>query len=74
MKTAKEQENLGDNKPIVPEDEDEDDAEMRRQMLAYSMGEVSAVVAELELDDGETDDDDYEFDYSDEGFEDDDED
>ncbi|KAK7413226.1 hypothetical protein QQX98_007884 [Neonectria punicea] len=74
MKTAKEQEKLCDDSPIVPEDEDEDDAEMRRQMLAYSMGEVSAVVAELELDDGETDDDDYEFDYSDEGFEDDDED
>ncbi|KAK7430112.1 hypothetical protein QQZ08_003297 [Neonectria magnoliae] len=74
MKTAKEQEKPSDDSPIVPEDEDEDDAEMRRQMLAYSMGEVSAVVAELELDDGETDDDDYEFDYSDEGFEDDDED
>lgn len=72
MKTAKEQETLTEEKPVIPEDEDEDDAEMRRQMLAYSMGEVGAVVAELELDEGDTDDDDdYEFDYSDEGFEDD---
>ncbi|KAF7549297.1 hypothetical protein G7Z17_g6472 [Cylindrodendrum hubeiense] len=74
MKTAKEQENATDEKPVIPDNEDEDDAEMRRQMLAYGMGEVGAVVAELELDEGDTDDEDYEFDYSDEGFEDDEED
>ncbi|KAH6900374.1 Prefoldin subunit-domain-containing protein [Thelonectria olida] len=74
MKSAKEQEDMGNEKPIIPEDEDEDDAEMRRQMLAYNMGEVSNVVAELELMEGDTDEEDYEFDYSDEGFEDDEED
>ncbi|CAM1504513.1 Fc.00g021040.m01.CDS01 [Cosmosporella sp. VM-42] len=73
MQNAKEQEKLV-QKPALPEDEDEDDAEIRRQMLQYSMGEVGAVVAELEIDEGDTDDDDYEFDYSDEGFEDDDDD
>ncbi|KAH7156338.1 Prefoldin subunit-domain-containing protein [Dactylonectria macrodidyma] len=75
MQTAKEQEAIADQAPVIPDDEDEDDAEMRRQMLAYGMGEIGAVVAELELDEGDTDDeDDYEFDYSDEGFEDDEED
>ncbi|KAH7155536.1 Prefoldin subunit-domain-containing protein [Dactylonectria estremocensis] len=75
IKTAKDQEAVAGHAPVIPDDEDEDDAEMRRQMLAYGMGEVGAVVAELELDEGDTDDeDDYEFDYSDEGFEDDEED
>ncbi|KAI5467383.1 Prefoldin subunit-domain-containing protein [Mariannaea sp. PMI_226] len=70
MKEAKEQETTSVDKPMIPEDEDEDDAEMRRQMLAYSMSEVGAVVAELELMEGDTDEEDYDFDYSDEGFED----
>lgn len=71
MKTAKEQEDAGIEKPVIPEDDDEDDAELRRQMLAYNMGEVGSVVAELELVEGDTDEEDYEFEYSDEGFEDD---
>ncbi|KAF7559374.1 hypothetical protein G7046_g4770 [Stylonectria norvegica] len=74
MKDAKEQEKPTNDKPVIPEDEDPEDAELRRQMLQYSMGEVGAVVAELEIDGGDTDDDDYDFEYSDEGFEDDDDD
>lgn len=74
MNHAKEQEKQSTEQPFIPEDEDEEDAELRRQMLAYS-GEVGAVVAELQLEEGDTEDDedDYEFEYSDEGLEDEDE-
>ncbi|KAL2675279.1 hypothetical protein Neosp_011463 [[Neocosmospora] mangrovei] len=71
MTHAKEQEMISKEQPIIPEDDDEEEAELRRQMLAYS-GEIGAVVAELQLEEGDTDDeDDYDFEYSDEGFEDD---
>ncbi|KAM0556758.1 hypothetical protein ACHAPJ_005817 [Fusarium lateritium] len=69
MNHAREQEKINNEQAFIPDDEDEDDAELRRQMLEYS-GEVGAVVAELQLEEGDTDDD-YEFEYSDEGFEDD---
>ncbi|KAK4091843.1 hypothetical protein PCL_09640 [Purpureocillium lilacinum] len=69
MKTAKEQEDMSMDKAVIPDDEDEDDAELRQQMLSYSMGEVGAVVAELQLEEDDTDyDDDEGFDYGDEGF------
>lgn len=58
MKTAREQEKISSQPAIVPDDEDEDDAELRQQMLKYSMGEMGAVVAELNLEDDEDDDDD----------------
>ncbi|KAM0273639.1 hypothetical protein ACHAPA_001212 [Fusarium lateritium] len=70
MNHAKEQEKISNEKAYIPEEEDEEDAELRRQMLEYS-GEVGAVVAELQLEEGDSD---YEFEYSDEGFEDDEED
>ncbi|KAF4498155.1 udp-galactose transporter like [Fusarium agapanthi] len=69
MSHAKEQEKISNEQAYIPEDEDEEDAELRRQMLEYS-GEVGAVVAELQLEEGDSDD--YEYEYSDEGFEDDD--
>ncbi|KAI9729587.1 MAG: hypothetical protein M1834_006783 [Cirrosporium novae-zelandiae] len=55
---------------VIPDDEPEDDAEMRRQMLQYGMEEVGAVVAELTIDDNLSDNsfsDDYryEMDYDD---------
>ena len=37
--------------PIIPANESVEDALLRRQMLDYSLSEVGAVVAELELDD-----------------------
>ncbi|UNI23446.1 hypothetical protein JDV02_009263 [Purpureocillium takamizusanense] len=69
MKTAKEQEDMSMETAVIPDDEDEDDAALRQQMLSYSMGEVGAVVAELQLEEDGTDyDDDEGFDYGDEGF------
>ncbi|UZP33012.1 hypothetical protein NXS19_000828 [Fusarium pseudograminearum] len=72
MSHAKEQEKITNEQAYIPEDEDEDDAELRRQMLEYS-GEVGAVVAELQLEEGDSDDYEYE-EYSDEGFDEDDDD
>ncbi|KAG5952574.1 hypothetical protein E4U53_000513 [Claviceps sorghi] len=66
MKTAKEQEDISKQDPVIPEDEDEDDAELRRQMLEYSMGQVGAVVAEIDLEEdvsGDDDDRDSGFEY-----------
>jgi unconventional prefoldin RPB5 interactor 1 len=68
----KDQDEFSPQSALVPEDEDEDDARLRREMLEYSQQEIGPIVAELELDEGATDDDDYEFEYTDE--EDDDED
>ncbi|KAF9780696.1 hypothetical protein IL306_014989 [Fusarium sp. DS 682] len=71
MNHAREQEKISNEQAYIPEDEDDEDADLRRQMLEYS-GEVGAVVAELQLEEGDSDD--YEYEYSDEGFEDDDDD
>ncbi|EGX92736.1 hypothetical protein CCM_04109 [Cordyceps militaris CM01] len=62
MKTAKEQENISSQPAIVPDDEDPDDAALRQQMLKYSMGEMGAVVAELNLEEEDDDEDDLEDD------------
>jgi unconventional prefoldin RPB5 interactor 1 len=71
MNTAKDQEKIIGENPMVPADEDPEDAELRQEMLRYSMGEVGAVVAELQIEEGATDTDDYEFEYSDEEMNDD---
>ncbi|KAJ3495575.1 hypothetical protein NLG97_g3297 [Lecanicillium saksenae] len=57
MKTAKEQENISKQPAVLPDDEDPDDAALRQQMLKYSMGEMGAVVAELNLEEDDDDDD-----------------
>ncbi|PSR87400.1 Prefoldin subunit-domain-containing protein [Coniella lustricola] len=50
--------------PIIPQEESAEDAEMRREMLRYSMEEIAPIVAELEIDEGGNSDfdDAYEFD------------
>lgn len=76
MKTAQAQEAIGKQTPVLPDDESPEDAAMRQEMLKYSMGEMSAVVAELELEEGETGDEDgedYEFDSDEDPDDDDDE-
>lgn len=44
--------------PLIPNDESPDDARLRREMLEYSLNEVGSVVAELDLDETYSDDDD----------------
>lgn len=61
-------EEIGSTAPIIPIDESDEDAAMRREMLAYSMNEMGSIVAQLDLeesyysneDDEEDDDDDDE--------------
>lgn len=64
MQSAKDQEDITKQEPVIPENEDPDDAALRRDMLNYSMGQMGAVVAELDLEEGDSD----EWEYSDEGF------
>lgn len=79
MDNAREQEDLSKNEPVIPADESEEDAELRRQMLDYGMshsaggmGEVVAVMNDLRFEDS---DDDEEFNsFSDVDEDDDDED
>ncbi|KAF4125083.1 hypothetical protein GMORB2_3922 [Geosmithia morbida] len=66
MKSAEGQGDIMKQKPVIPEDEDEDDAALRQEMLKYSMGDFGAVVAELDIEEGTSDmEDDWD---SDEGF------
>lgn len=73
MKTAREQESISKQEPVIPEDEEAEDAALRQQMLKYSMGEVGSVVAELHLEESDTDDaQDFDYGHDDESDEDDD--
>ncbi|KAF6838541.1 hypothetical protein CPLU01_02342 [Colletotrichum plurivorum] len=66
MNTARAQESISREPPVIPEGESAEDALLRREMLKYGMEEVGAVVAELTLEEGSgDDDDDWEYDYSD---------
>jgi len=57
--------------PIIPADESEADSMMRREMLAYSMNEMGAIVAQLDLAETSADDGSY---YTDDDEDDEDED
>ncbi len=65
MHTAKEQEAMDLASAVLPADESEEDRELRRQMLQYGMSEIGPVVAELELEEGDSDDD-FSYDETDE--------
>lgn len=55
MKAARDQEIKAIEEPIIPDDEDPEDAALRQEMLKYGMGEVGAVVAELQIDEDDYD-------------------
>jgi unconventional prefoldin RPB5 interactor 1 len=70
MQAAKNQEKIMTGAPIIPTDELAREAALRREMLNYGMSEVGAVVAELTLDESESDEDlefdeDFKEEYSD---------
>ncbi|UKZ75507.1 hypothetical protein TrVFT333_003194 [Trichoderma virens FT-333] len=78
MGAAKDQEDISMQAAVIPKDESPEDAALRQQMLRYGMSEVGAVVAELELEEGDSEegseaDEDFDDEY-DEYDEDDDED
>ncbi len=66
MQNAKELEAIDLSSAAMPEDESEEDRELRRQMLQYGMSEIGPVVAELELEEGGSDDDEFSYDETDE--------
>ncbi|KAK0673354.1 Prefoldin subunit-domain-containing protein [Cercophora samala] len=71
LKMARESQSMDMSKAVIPEDESEEDAKLRREMLEYSMSEIGPVVAELTLEEGEfTDDEDWDMDDDDEEDED----
>ncbi|KAL1836735.1 hypothetical protein VTJ49DRAFT_4727 [Mycothermus thermophilus] len=71
MQKAKEQEAMDMSTAVVPDNESPEDAQLRREMLEYSMSEIGPVVAELQLvEDSDDDEDPMEW----AGIEDDDED
>ncbi|PNS16214.1 hypothetical protein CAC42_6321 [Sphaceloma murrayae] len=45
---------------VMPTDESPEDAQLRREMLSYHLNEVGNVVAEMDILEGESDDEDYE--------------
>lgn len=58
----------GPDAPVVPTSETEEEAALRREMLQYSMSEIGAVVAELDLESGSEwseDDEGYDDEFSD---------
>ena len=66
MRQAKEQEEIISN-PVIPVDESEEEAQLRRDMLTYNLSELNPVVAELTLEEGDYSGDDFDSeDYTDE--------
>ncbi|KAL2112548.1 hypothetical protein VUR80DRAFT_7286 [Thermomyces stellatus] len=81
MDKAREQEELSKSQPVIPEDESEEDAALRQQMLHYGMshsaggmGEVVAVMNDLRFEDSGDDDEFNSFSDIDESEEEDDDD
>ncbi|KAK2597106.1 hypothetical protein N8I77_012974 [Diaporthe amygdali] len=70
MKEAKDQEAPLSN-PVIPADESDEDADLRREMLRYGMTDIAPIVAELEIDEGTGSEFEEEFSSDeDDGFED----
>lgn len=65
MQTAKDQEAMDMSSAVIPDGESAEDSQLRREMLEYSMSEIGPVVAELQLEEdysGDEDDDDMDWD------------
>lgn len=74
IQSAKDQEALVDSNAVIPENEDEDEATLRREMLEYSMSEIGPIVAQLDVEEGVSDDEGFnDEEYDDDFFDDDDE-
>lgn len=58
MQKAREQEAMDMSSAVIPENESAEDGQLRREMLEYSMSEIGPVVAELQLEEDATDDED----------------
>ncbi|EPE10231.1 hypothetical protein F503_05326 [Ophiostoma piceae UAMH 11346] len=67
IQSAKDQEALVGAGAVIPENESEDEATLRREMLQYSMSEIGPIVAQLDIEEGLSDDEGF----NDEDFDDD---
>ena len=56
IQSAKDQEALVGADAVIPENEGEDEATLRREMLQYSMTEIGPIVAQLDIEEGLSDD------------------
>lgn len=75
MQKVKEQDAMDMSKAVIPEDEPEDESQLRADMLQYMQEELHPIVAELEIDEGTTEDEDVDWDeYDDDELDEDDDD
>jgi unconventional prefoldin RPB5 interactor 1 len=58
MQKAREQEAMDMSTAVIPDDESPEDSKLRREMLEYGMSEIGPVVAELQLEEDYSDDED----------------
>jgi unconventional prefoldin RPB5 interactor 1 len=71
MQKAREQEAMDMSSAVIPENESPEESQLRREMLEYSMSEIGPVVAELQLEEGGSgDEDDMDWDEFDDEYED----
>lgn len=70
MQKAREQEAMDLSSAVIPENESPEEAQLRREMLEYSMSEIGPVVAELQLEDDYSDEDEDDITWNGTGFED----
>ncbi|KAK4128631.1 hypothetical protein N657DRAFT_639117 [Parathielavia appendiculata] len=70
MQKAREQEAMDMSSAVIPDDESEEDRRLRREMLEYGMSEIGPIVAELQIEEGDSgDEDDWEWDGTDDELE-----
>ncbi len=71
MQKAREQEAMDMSSAVIPDNESAAESQLRREMLEYSMSEIGPVVAELQLEEGYSgDEDDMDWDDMDDDYED----
>ncbi|KAH6845321.1 Prefoldin subunit-domain-containing protein [Chaetomium sp. MPI-CAGE-AT-0009] len=69
MQKAREQESMDLSSAVIPDNESAEESQLRREMLEYGMSEIGPVVAELQLEeDYSGDDDDLDWMGSDDDF------
>jgi len=56
MRKAKESETLDMSTAVIPDNESPEESALRREMLEYSMSEIGPVVAELQIEEGDSED------------------
>ncbi|KAK4105354.1 hypothetical protein N658DRAFT_563813 [Parathielavia hyrcaniae] len=70
MHKAREQEEMDMSSAVIPDDESEEERQLRREMLEYGMSDIGPVVAGLQIEEADSDDEDeLKWDGTDDSFE-----